>query len=441
MKKGWVINMILMKKKQQKNTMESIIAKETKEDSGLTDAVMKKSLACNEETLVNVNKLLQFMTSLDYVKGMILDANKQADLVETVAASSEEMSASTEDISNYVQNSNVTAKQTIDETAASLRRIDAAFLTLSKNIEETKAVKTVMEEVTEETEKINSMVNVIKSVADQTNLLALNASIEAARAGEHGKGFAVVADEIRKLAESTRQQVGYIQEVVNGLNKKINKTSSEIEKVIKTFQDSKKEMDDATDGIRGINKSMTIIGDSFNEISANVQEQTAVSQEMSANLLNINEKANVLKTEANRTGEAFYEISEQIDQVRMHALAVVSGMNSKSMIEVTITDHLLWKWKVYNMILGYVKLKTEAVGDSNGCRLGKWLLTLDRSNPRITTLIETIKKPHAQLHEDAKRAIQAYERHNLLEAEAILLEIEKSSKAVVKALEEMKHVL
>lgn len=441
MKKGWVINMILMKKKQQKNTMESIIAKETKEDSGLTDAVMKKSLACNEETLVNVNKLLQFMTSLDYVKGMILDANKQADLVETVAASSEEMSASTEDISNYVQNSNVTAKQTIDETAASLRRIDAAFLTLSKNIEETKAVKTVMEEVTEETEKINSMVNVIKSVADQTNLLALNASIEAARAGEHGKGFAVVADEIRKLAESTRQQVGYIQEVVNGLNGKINKTSSEIEKVIKTFQDSKKEMDDATDGIRGINKSMTIIGDSFNEISANVQEQTAVSQEMSANLLNINEKANVLKTEANRTGEAFYEISEQIDQVRMHALAVVSGMNSKSMIEVTITDHLLWKWKVYNMILGYVKLKTEAVGDSNGCRLGKWLLTLDRSNPRITTLIETIKKPHAQLHEDAKRAIQAYERHNLLEAEAILLEIEKSSKAVVKALEEMKHVL
>ncbi len=371
--------------------MESIIAKETKEDSGLTDAVMKKSLACNEETLVNVNKLLQFMTSLDYVKGMILDANKQADLVETVAASSEEMSASTEDISNYVQNSNVTAKQTIDETAASLRRIDAAFLTLSKNIEETKAVKTVMEEVTEETEKINSMVNVIKSVADQTNLLALNASIEAARAGEHGKGFAVVADEIRKLAESTRQQVGYIQEVVNGLNGKTNKTSSEIEKVIKTFQDSKKEMDDATDGIRGINKSMTIIGDSFNEISANVQEQTAVSQEMSANLLNINEKANVLKTEANRTGEAFYEISEQIDQVRMHALAVVSGMNIKSMIEVTITDYLLWKWKVYNMILGYVKLKTEAVGDSNGCRLGKWLLTLDRSNPRITTLIETIK--------------------------------------------------
>ena len=371
--------------------MESIIAKETKEDSGLTDAVMKKSLACNEETLVNVNKLLQFMTSLDYVKGMILDANKQADLVETVAASSEEMSASTEDISNYVQNSNVTAKQTIDETAASLRRIDAAFLILSKNIEETKAVKTVMEEVTEETEKINSMVNVIKSVADQTNLLALNASIEAARAGEHGKGFAVVADEIRKLAESTRQQVGYIQEVVNGLNGKINKTSSEIEKVIKTFQDSKKEMDDATDGIRGINKSMTIIGDSFNEISANVQEQTAVSQEMSANLLNINEKANVLKTEANRTGEAFYEISEQIDQVRMHALAVVSGMNIKSMIEVTITDYLLWKWKVYNMILGYVKLKTEAVGDSNGCRLGKWLLTLDRSNPRITTLIETIK--------------------------------------------------
>ena len=403
--------------------------------------ILAEKEKCIVSTMEVVNDLLQYMTGLDYVREMIMDANAQAEMIQTVAASSEEMSAATEDISNYVQKSSDNMRTAMKDTEAALSMVEKTFSGVEENISEIDGVKGIMAEVTEETVKINALVNVIKSVADQTNLLSLNASIEAARAGENGRGFAVVANEIKKLAESTKEQVDIISRIVEGLNEKIDRASHEIGRVVDSFSDSKNSINEATSGIFQISGIMSTVESSFTSISANVEEQTATTQEISANIMEINEKSLGLKDKTNHTGQSFFDISQKIDEVRLTALSYASTKDPKTLIDLTITDHLMWKWRVYNMILGYVKLDTKSVGNHTTCRLGKWIDTLDHSDSRITGIISKIEKPHSEIHSGAKKAIEAYEAGNVATAERLLKDIERNSSVVISNLMELKKIL
>ncbi len=150
----------------------------------------------------------------------------------------------------------------------SVNNLTQALAEMTKTVDQaTKDMTDVAEkqaEIVKSTDIINDsvtaslkIIDIIQDIASQTNLLSLNASIEAARAGEAGRGFAVVAEEVGKLAITSSETSAEIATTLNHMSETIGLM---VEKTV------------------GINENITSQGAAMEEINANIEELSAMSE-------------------------------------------------------------------------------------------------------------------------------------------------------------------
>lgn len=414
------------------------------EYSGLDKEIADKlnKLVCSNCSTHNsfvrqVNQLLQTLMTMDFVKDMIREADQQANMVETIAATSQEMAANIEDIAMFVRDSLDFAQESNLKAIKSKELMQSTVKSFEGSFKETEFAKEQIINVNEQTEKIDEMVNIIISVAAQTNLLALNASIEAARAGESGKGFSVVANEIKKLADHTKESVNYIQESVRNLRTQIQGSTSAIEKASVSFLTGKKSLDEVLEAIEAVDISTREIKNNMQQINSNIEQQTASSQEVSSSIQIINEKTKFLHEDSIRTGKGFYTISLEIDELRKDIIKKASDINLYDSLDLVITDHLNWRWRVYNMILGNTQIEASLVADPSKSRLGRWIVTIGAKEAMFDSSISQLERPRARLHEIAAKAVDAYNKGDIQGAEGYLSQVDGFSAEIEKILRQM----
>ena len=139
-----------------------------------------------------------------------------------------------------------------------------------------------MDALREESDRISSIVSVIREVADQTNLLALNAAIEAARAGEQGRGFAVVADEVRKLAERTTSSAQEIGTMIAAMHTSVANAMRDMEGVVSHTGQSKAMSEQAARHMIEISASANRVSVAITEVTAALGHQEQAAQEIAA---------------------------------------------------------------------------------------------------------------------------------------------------------------
>lgn len=142
--------------------------------------------------------------------------------LDSLTASTFQSASAMEEISASLKNIEESAVLSHKVSMQVKIRADEGRLVLSETAEALAEIQRAVEfshqgimRLSENSERIDTIVDVINEITKRTNLLALNAAIIAAQAGEYGKSFGVVADEIRNLSLQTGHSTGEIASIID----------------------------------------------------------------------------------------------------------------------------------------------------------------------------------------------------------------------------------
>lgn len=235
--------------------------------------------------------------------------NGQKIETDQVATAMHEMSATVQEVARNAEDASQAASDADREARAGDAVVSEAVTQIERLSQEMLRSTEAMAKLESESNRIGSVMDVIKTVADQTNLLALNAAIEAARAGEAGRGFAVVADEVRGLAQRTQKSTEEIEQLVAGLQQGTQQVAAAMQNSHNLTESSVELTRKAGLALTDITAKVSNIQAMNQQIAAAAEEQGAVAEEISRSVINVRDISEQTATASDETAASSVELA------------------------------------------------------------------------------------------------------------------------------------
>lgn len=234
-----------------------------------------------------------FDSMIKEIKGIATQVTNGSD---KLACISESLSVGTTQQSSSIQDLLSTINQVTQHiivNAENAENVNSLSLNskaqIDKGVQFMESLLNSMNDITNCSQEISKIIELIGGISRQTNLLSLNASIEAARAGEHGAGFTVVAKEIGNLAnecsEATKNITKLIKNTISVVeegSKLATETSDVLGTVVKSSTQINELVEDISKACAKQSQSLEEISEGVEQISMVVNNNSATAQQTSA---------------------------------------------------------------------------------------------------------------------------------------------------------------
>ena len=247
--------------------------------------------------------------------------NSQKIETDQVATAMHEMTATVQEVARNAEEASQAAAAADGEAREGDKVVNEAIAQIERLATEVARSTEAMSVLQQESDKIGSVMDVIKAVAEQTNLLALNAAIEAARAGEAGRGFAVVADEVRGLAQRTQKSTEEIEGLVAGLQNGTQQVSAVMNNSRSLTDSSVALTRKAGVSLENITRTVSNIQSMNQQIAAAAEQQSAVAEEISRSIVNVRDVSEQTAAASDETAKSSVELARlggQLQQMVSH---------------------------------------------------------------------------------------------------------------------------
>lgn len=361
--------------------------------------------------------------------------NKQHEQTTQVATAMTEMSATVHEVAQNTTQTAEAARQADSQANAGRDVVNAVTRSIDTLASEVGHAVETVRHVAQDSERIGSVLDVIRGIADQTNLLALNAAIEAARAGEQGRGFAVVADEVRTLAKRTQDSTEEIQEMIESLQAGVRQTVT----VMETSQEQAAESVEQAGRAHQSLEEITQVVDSISQMSAQIataaEEQSAVAEDINRNIVEITHVAEETARDSSRSYENSEQMSREIDELGKLLGQFNTGDANCQQLQHAMVAHLSWKTKIRGFLDGKGSLDEQVAFNHHACGFGKWYESVGQKEFSHLSEIRQIEKPHRELHELIKQIAELKKQGDMVAAEKEYQRVGPLSEEIVRLMQ------
>lgn len=267
-------------------------------------------------------------------------SERQAESVESSRTIIKGMTEFAGRISSNAEKAASTAGESAQMSIAGTKAIEKVGAQMTSINETVVSLSEAFKHLSDRSDEIGKITEVITSIAEQTNLLALNAAIEAARAGEQGKGFAVVADEVRKLAEQSAHSAEQITKLIAIIQNDTKETMNTVISATGEVKEGLVVVNEAGGAFRKIENSIKEAVAQINNVTDLVRNLTAGTNEIETAISGVQEVA-VSAAESTQTVSA----ATQEQLASMEEIASSAQILAQNAEEL---QHLIEKFKIKN---------------------------------------------------------------------------------------------